>query len=86
MFEVILSPEASDFYALADLPLAKKIARCFAQLEHDPRRHRNIKRLKGDFAGLYRYRIGDYRVVYRIEQDERKVFVLAIAHRREVYE
>ncbi|GEM_PF-6649026 len=32
MFEVILSPEAQAFYAGVDRPLARKLARCFAQL------------------------------------------------------
>ena len=45
MFEVTLAPEAQEFFASADPPLARKLARCFAQLEHDPRRHNNIKRL-----------------------------------------
>jgi mRNA interferase RelE/StbE len=54
MFEVILSPEAAAFYAAADQPLAKKIAKCLAQLERDPRRHNNIKRLSGELAGLFR--------------------------------
>ncbi|HTQ39691.1 MAG TPA: type II toxin-antitoxin system RelE/ParE family toxin [Pirellulales bacterium] len=86
MFDVILSPEATAFYAAAQLPLAKKLARCFAQLERDPRRHNNIKRLTGKFAGYLRYRIGDWRVIYRIDDSTTRVFVLSIAHRREVYE
>ena len=57
MFEVILSPEAEEFYAAADRPLARKLARCFAQLEGEPRRHNNIKRLSGELAGLLRYRV-----------------------------
>lgn len=36
MFEVILSPEAADFFAAADRPLARKLARCFTQLETEP--------------------------------------------------
>ena len=32
MSEVLLSPEARDFYAAADRPLARKLARCFAQV------------------------------------------------------
>lgn len=56
MFEVILSPDARTFYARADQPLARKLARCFALLERDPRRHNNIKRLSGDFVGRLRYR------------------------------
>jgi mRNA interferase RelE/StbE len=47
MFEVILSPEAQAFFAAADKVLARKLARCFIQLEHEPRRHNNIKRLSG---------------------------------------
>jgi hypothetical protein len=53
MFDVILSPEASEFYESADPPLGRKLARCFSQLERDPRRHNNIKRLTGKFAGYY---------------------------------
>ena len=39
--------------------------------------------LKGEFAGLRKYRIGDYRVVYVII--ENNVLVLRIRHRKEVY-
>ena len=86
MFEVILSPEARAFYAGVDQPLAKKLARCFAQLEHNPRRHNNIKRLSGELVGQFRYRLGDWRVIYRIDDDNQRVLVDDIAHRREVYE
>ena len=86
MFEVILSPEAAAFFAAADQPLARRLARCFGQLERDPRRHNNVKRLSGRFAGLLRYRVGDWRVVYRINDRARQVHILLIAHRSEVYE
>ncbi len=39
--------------------------------------------LKGRFAGLRKYRIGDYRVVFAIVDSE--VQVLRIAHRRDIY-
>jgi mRNA interferase RelE/StbE len=39
--------------------------------------------LKGPFAGLRRYRVGDYRVIYAILGNE--VVVLRIGHRKEVY-
>ena len=86
MFEVILSPEAQQFYADADRPLARRLARCFGQLERDPRRHNNIKPLTGKFKGYRRYRVGDWRVVYQIDDKPKRVLVLSIAHRREVYE
>ena len=39
--------------------------------------------LKGQFAGLRKYRVGDYRVIYVILGDE--VLVLRIGHRKDVY-
>jgi mRNA interferase RelE/StbE len=39
--------------------------------------------LKGQFKGLRKYRIGDYRVIYAILGDD--VLVLRIGHRKEVY-
>ena len=46
---------------------------------------RCIKQLKGDLTGYYRYRVGDYRVVYCIDDEQKRVVVTVIAHRREVY-
>ena len=39
-----------------------------------------------NFAGLWRYRIGDYRLICRIEERRLVVLVLQVGHRREVYE
>jgi len=85
MFEVILSPEAQAFFASADKPLAKKLSRRFSELERDPRRHNNIKRLTGKYLGLSRYRDGDWRVIYRIDDSTNRVLVLSVANRREAY-
>jgi mRNA interferase RelE/StbE len=86
MYSVRLSPRAQRVYAQAERALAKKLARCFAQLERDPRKHPNIRPLQGPFAGSYRFRVGDYRVIYLIDDPRRVVDVAIIAHRREAYE
>ncbi|MBI4743734.1 MAG: type II toxin-antitoxin system RelE/ParE family toxin [Actinobacteria bacterium] len=39
--------------------------------------------LKGQFAGLRKYRVGDYRVIYAILEDD--VLVLRVGHRKDVY-
>jgi len=43
------------------------------------------KPLKGEFQGYWRYRWGDYRVIYKISEREILIIVLRISHRREVY-
>lgn len=41
--------------------------------------------LAGRYAGLWRYRITDYRVIARIEDGRMVIVVVALGHRREVY-
>ncbi len=41
--------------------------------------------LKGNLKGLYRYRIGEYRVIYVIDQAEKKIIILKVNHRRKIY-
>jgi len=41
--------------------------------------------LKGEFSGLRRIRIGNYRVVYEVLDQKLVVLVIRIGHRREVY-
>ena len=86
MYKVQLSKDAEKFYAKCDKILAKKLTRCFENLEENPRSHPNIKPLKGSYAGYYRYRVGNYRVVYSIEDELIIVNVIIIAHRSKVYE
>jgi mRNA interferase RelE/StbE len=44
------------------------------------------KPLRMNLAGLWRYRVGNYRLICRIEEQRLVVLILKIGHRREVYE
>lgn len=45
----------------------------------------NVKKLAGNKEELYRIRVGDYRILYHIEDDRLIVLVVRIGHRRDVY-
>ena len=49
----------------------------------DPRR--NGKALSGNLKGIWRYRIGNYRLLCKIEDKKLIIFALNIGHRREIY-
>jgi mRNA interferase RelE/StbE len=49
----------------------------------DPRRLGKL--LHGDKGGLWRFRIGDYRAICKIEEERLVVAVLEVGHRREIY-
>ena len=53
-----------------------------AKLE-DPRSRG--KALTGNLAGVWRYRVGDYRILCDIEDGRLVILVVDVAHRREVY-
>ncbi len=44
------------------------------------------KALAGEWAGHWRYRVGDYRVIARIEDRRMIILVIAIGHRRAIYD
>ena len=43
------------------------------------------KALKADFAGAWRYRVGDLRIIARLEYDVLVVLVIAVANRADAY-
>jgi mRNA interferase RelE/StbE len=57
----------------------------YPMLRREPHFGPNIKRLKGDFSEFYRYRVGDYRLFYTIEEDEVVVVVVDLRTRQEAY-
>lgn len=45
----------------------------------------NIKRLRGELSEFYRYRIGDYRLFYKISEEIVIVFILDVSHKSTAY-
>ncbi len=67
--------------------LYKKIREyVYPMLKSNPYFGPNIKRLKGKYSEYYRYRIGDYRLFYKIENDKIMIFIIDIEHRKDAYD
>ena len=54
-------------------------------LRENPYFGSNIKKLKGNYKDLYRFRIGDYRLFYKISEDTVIVFIIDIETRKDAY-
>ncbi|MGI5338369.1 type II toxin-antitoxin system RelE family toxin [Streptomyces sp. CA-181903] len=66
-------------------PDAMRILAALTALGDDPyREDADIKKLSGP-SGLYRLRVGNYRVAYRIDDGELVVLVVKVGDRRDVY-
>jgi mRNA interferase RelE/StbE len=86
MYKVILVSKAKSFYFECTSANAKKINKAIEYLKNSPRTHPNIKPLKGSLSGMYRYRAGDLRIIYSIEDKDLIVSIVDINYRGSVYE
>lgn len=77
-----MRPAAARQLRKLDPPTARRMQGAIALLADDPRPPAS-RPLTGRPA--WRVRVGDYRVIYTIEDDRLVVVVIAIGHRRDVY-
>ena len=84
-YTVLLESQPEKYYRRVPTPIVKALKACFAHLEENPKYHLSkIKRLQG-YENLYRYRVGELRVVYEIHEAKREVAVVAILPRGDIY-
>jgi mRNA interferase RelE/StbE len=84
VYELAFHPDAAeDFKALDKTIRQRALDRINWLLEHvEEIQH---KPLTAQWAGMYRLRVGDYRVVYEIDRLRGRVIIYAVGHRREIY-
>jgi len=84
-FQVIIQKQPAKYYQKVPSNVAKLLEKAFRQLEENPfYLPGKIKRLKG-MEGKWRYNTDGIRIVYEINVADKKVGVLAILPRGDVY-
>jgi len=83
---VSFEPRALSELKKLDRSAHRRIVRFLEErIAGDPDPRDSGKPLTGDKVGLWRYRIGECRIVCRIDDEHMAVLVLRIAHRKDVY-
>ncbi len=84
MYQVDFTPGAESDLSRLDAPIAQRVlkrlrwlAENFEAIKPEP--------LTGQWQGVFKLRVGDYRVLYTFDRAKRKIVVHFIRHRREVY-
>ena len=81
MYEIIFDPKVLDFLEKANIKLAKRIWVKITSTKTDP--HHYFERLSG--RKDYKLRIGDYRVIADLNDNEQRIQITLIDHRKNIY-
>jgi len=84
VYSIVFTKQAAKSLQRIPREIASLIWEKLAQIANDPyAQHSNVTKLHGRPG--YRLRVGDWRVIYKVETDELVIIVLKIAPRGEVY-
>ncbi len=81
-YRIFLHPKAAEFLRKADASLRRRIRDRLRELVSSPKE--TGQRLK--YSPFWRLRMGDYRAIFEVDEEERRVIILFIGHRRAVYD
>jgi mRNA interferase RelE/StbE len=82
-YGILIKPSAEKEMDRLPQQVRHRIVEALEELRHEPRPQGAIK-LTGE-DDLWRIRVGAYRVVYAIREDELLVLVVRVGHRKDVY-
>ena len=85
IWEIVLTKPAEKTRDKCPGEMRQRLDRCFEDLEKNPFHGSNIKALTGQLRGLYRYKVGDWRVIYRLFKEKMIVEIVAILPRGNAY-
>ena len=83
--KVILTETFKKQLKKLDAAISKRVLDYLEQVELLDNPRSRGKALSSNLAGLWRYRVGDYRILCRIRDDKLIITVIEIAHRSTVY-
>ncbi|WP_236793280.1 type II toxin-antitoxin system RelE/ParE family toxin [Amycolatopsis sp. GM8] len=82
-YSIEITREALRALAKLDKPIRRRLQAAIDKLGSEPRPH-GARALQG-LKGAYRVRVGDYRIVYTIDDGRLIVVIVDLGHRREIY-
>ena len=82
-FEILYKPSTEKDLRLLPRPTIARVLSAINRLADDPFPKQALK-LKGT-EQLYRLRVGDYRVIYKVDPVTRRIVIEHVRHRRDVY-
>jgi len=85
VYSINLAPKARKQLLRLDRPLRNRLTERMMRLAEWPNTTFDVKPIKGRRAGEYRLRVGQYRVIFVVEEEPRRILVREIGPRGSIY-
>jgi mRNA interferase RelE/StbE len=82
MDRVLYTEEAARRIERLDKAVRERMGKAILAIAEHPERG---KRLTGLLKDRWSYRVGDWRILYKVKKTERLILILTVGHRRDVY-
>jgi len=80
-FKIFFHPKARRLFGKLGKAVKEQVRQKVSELKRFPKRGKPLQ-----YSNFWSLRVGDYRVIYEIDETERRVIVLFVGHRRKVYD
>ena len=81
MYEIFYTETALKDLKKLDKQMQERIIKVLERIRHNPFKY--VRKLQG--REDYRLRVGDYRIIMRIDQGKLIILIVAVGHRRNIY-
>lgn len=82
MYSIIISPKAKKELKLFPLRYKQTIRDVIYEIKENPL---SGKALARELTGKYSYKVGVYRIIYKINKRDKKIYILTAGHRGIIY-
>ncbi len=80
-YKILLHPKVNTFLKNINPELKERITKKLHELKDKPEKGKKLR-----YSDFWRIRIGEYRAIYEINEKEKRIIILYIGHRKNVYD
>lgn len=84
-WEIRITKTAEKQIKSLDKVVQTRVVKFLQEITNSKTPQQSGKELKGNKAKLWRYRIGNYRLICDIHHEEKRIVILEVAHRKDIY-
>jgi len=85
MYKIVVHHRAAKYLQRLSEKQRTRIKEALAQLAEDPFKLAGVKAMLGEWDGYRRMRVGDFRIIFWVDEDERIIYVDHLGARGDVY-